>query len=157
MTGAYVANRSHDFSFAFALGALLLHGLDESWHDLLSNLDVALSSALGACFDMIGIISTTSTAMRANSLLRVTHLKVASFIQFLKRSPDLQLDARSNLLIPITRVTIKKRNLLLSHLLAKNVAEWAPTTTSLTCSIFLLILNCLFLTKSIEIFAPFLI
>jgi len=145
MTGAYVANRSHDFSFAFALGALLLHGLDESWHDLLSNLDVALSSALGACFDMIGIISTTSTTVRANSLLRVTHLKVASFIQFLKRSPDLQLDARSNLLI------------LLSHLLAKNVAEWAPTTTSLTCSIFLLILNCLFLTKSIEIFAPFLI
>jgi len=145
MTGAYVANRSHDFSFAFALGALLLHGLDKSWHDLLSNLDVALSSALGACFDMIGIISTTSTAMRANSLLRVTHLKVASFIQFLKRSSDLQLDARSNLLI------------LLSHLLAKNVAEWAPTTTSLTCSIFLLILNCLFLTKSIEIFAPFLI
>jgi len=145
MTGAYVANRSHDFSFAFALGALLLHGLDESWHDLLSNLDVALSSALGACFDMIGIISTTSTAMRANSLLRVTHLKVASFIQFLKRSSDLQLDARSNLLI------------LLSHLLAKNVAEWAPTTTSLTCSIFLFILNCLFLTKSIEIFAPFLI
>jgi len=145
MTGAYVANRSHDFSFAFALGALLLHGLDESGHDLLPNLDVALSSALGACFDMIGIISTTTTAVRANSLLRVTHLKVASFIQFLKRSSDLQLDARSNLLI------------LLSHLLAKNVAEWAPTTTSLTCSIFLLILNCLFLTKSIEIFAPFLI
>jgi len=145
MTGAYVANRSHDFSFAFALGALLLHGLDESWHDLLSNLDVALSSALGACFDMIGIISTTSTAMRANSLLRVTHLKVASFVKFLKRSPDLQLDTRSNLLI------------LLTHLMAKNVAKRAPTTTILPCSIFLFILNCLFLTKSIEIFAPFLI
>lgn len=139
-----MARSRHDFSFALTLSAFLLDRLHKSWHDLLPNFYVALASALGAGFDVVGVVATAAAAVRADGLTRVGQLEVFPFVEFLKRRSDLQLDAGAYLFI------------LSTTLMAKNVSEWVVAApVILSCFCFLFVLNRFFLSESVEIFAPF--
>jgi len=79
-----MASRRHNLSLTSALVALLLELLNEAWGNLLLDNRHSLPIALGASLDIIWVVSTTASAMRADDIAIVGDVKGLADVQLFK-------------------------------------------------------------------------
>ena len=95
-----MARTQFNFTWACTSVTLLLELLYHSWSNLMSPNYCAGTSTLIALFNMFGVIGTAATAVWTDDLPIILQFKVLSSVDFFKRNSDLQVHARSCLLLP---------------------------------------------------------
>lgn len=79
-----MASRRHNLSLTSALVTLLLELLNEAWGNLLLDNRHSLPIALGARLDVIWVVSTTASAVRADDIAIVGDVKRLADVQLFK-------------------------------------------------------------------------
>jgi hypothetical protein len=79
-----MASRRHNLSLTSALVTLLLELLDEAWGNLLLDNRHSLPIALGTSLDIIWVVSSTASAMRADDIAIVGDVKGLADVQLFK-------------------------------------------------------------------------
>jgi hypothetical protein len=79
-----MTSRRHNLSLTSALVTLLLELLDEAWGNLLLDNRHSLPIALGTSLDIIWVVSSTASAMRADDIAIVGDVKGLADVQLFK-------------------------------------------------------------------------